>query len=112
MRKPRGLLGMLSTIAIGVSLAAMSASSASAQDAQVIIDAFPPEIIEQCGSILEHKTVEAFNDDPFAVAARDNESDVCHELALRWWAMLSGEEDTGAIGEDPGGGGGGGYDLQ
>jgi hypothetical protein len=105
MRK-RGLLGMLSTIAVGV---AMSASPANAQDAQVIIDAFPPEIIEQCGSILEHKTVDAFNDDPFAVAARDNESDVCHELALRWWAMLSGEEGTGAIGD---GGGGAGYDFQ
>jgi hypothetical protein len=109
MRKPRGLLGVLSTIAVGVSLSAMTALPASAQDAQVIIDAFPPEIIEQCGSILEHKTVEAFNQDAFAVAARDNESDVCHELALRWWAMLSGEEGTGAIGD---GGGGAGYDFQ
>jgi hypothetical protein len=102
MGKRRGLLAVLGTIAVGVSLSTIASSPARAQDVNVIIEAFPADIVEACKEILEAKTVEDFEKSDFAMAAFNNESDRCHELALRWYAMLTGEEDTAAIGDDTG----------
>jgi hypothetical protein len=106
MRKRRGLLGVLGTIAVGVTLSAAATAPARAQntndteDMQVMVDNFPANIVELCGKIMDLKTVEDFDADAFASAAFANESDPCHEFALRWYALLNGEDDTGSIGDD------------
>lgn len=106
MRKRRGLLGVLGTIAMGVTLSAAGTSAAKAQnvndaeDIQAMVEAFPADIVELCGKIMDLKTVADFEADVFAMAAFTNESDQCHEFALRWYSLLDEEGQTGAIGDE------------
>lgn len=104
MRLKRGLLGVLGAFAVGVSLGAGASAPAYAQDdadIALIRQAFPAEIVELCSAILDTKTVKEFEESTFAMNAFNNDSDRCHELALRWYSLLNGEDDqTGSIGDD------------
>ena len=103
MRKRVGLLGALSTIAVGVSLSTVG--SVSAQQA-----ALPPpgsDLAVLCRAILDTTTVNEFQSLSVAVDAFNNPSDPCHEVAQAQWILLSSPEAaTGAI--ETGGAGGGG----
>lgn len=94
MRKRMGLHGALGAIAMGVVLGASSPSVAQESDIDLAV---------VCEQILATTTRPEFRANVQAVAALENEDDVCHELALAHWRRLQGNSvQTSSIGDNSG----------